>query len=186
MEIISIAFLMSVLTSYWFLSAVLVAAVITEYNDKYKTTAALTIVAVASATIMFSLPYWLLFAYLPVGIVWSFWRWRIFCKNCSALAKDGKLTLQQEGNWKTVKEPTKEQSRAALVKSTLLLPNLDKIISWIICFPVSMIENLVDDFIHVLKIAVTEWFAKVYRMSTESALKDFDEEGKTSEVGESK
>ncbi len=169
---------MGVVTSYWFLAIVLLVALITEYNDKYVATAFFTGIGLVSAYLLFNLSTWMLVAYVPAGMVWSFWRWRVYTKNCAALAKEGKLEVEgsSRNGWKEIKNPSKEKSREALVQATLLLPNLDRIISWIICFPISIIESAVDDFIHVLKIAITEWFAKVYRMSTESALKDFDKE----------
>jgi hypothetical protein len=170
-----IEFFIGVITSYWFLTTVLTVALITEYNGRYILTALLTAVGLLSAGLIFNLSPMLLIAYLPAGLVWSFWRWRVYTKNCGSLAKEGNLKVlaSNKSNWKE-KNPTKAESRQALVEATLLLPNLYRIISWVICFPISMVESAVYDIIHVLKIAVTEWFSKVYRMSTSSALKDFD------------
>jgi len=172
-----LAYLLGVLTSYWFLAAVIITSIFAEYNDKHKTTAVLTAVGLTSAYLMFDLSAWLLVGYIPAGLVWSFWRWRVYRKNCTALAKKGKLKVFDEhSSWKEIESPSKEQSREALIKATLLLPNVDKIISWVICFPVSMIENAIDDVIHVLKIAVVDWFGNIYRNEAAKALKEFDED----------
>ena len=132
----------------------------------------ITAVGLVTAIYVGHIPYWVIFAYIPVGIVWSFWRWNVYCKKCTELAKEGMLR-DDSGSWKEVGKVNDTDSENNLIAATNRLRNLDRIIAWIVCFPVSMVESVVDDFIHILKIAVTEWLDKIYKASTESALKDF-------------
>jgi hypothetical protein len=169
-----LAFALGVATSYWFLALVIGLALWTEYEDKHVGSAFFTILGLASGYFIFNLSPLLLLGYIPAGVAWSVWRWRVHCKKCVILAKEGKLF---SNSWhEHDKDPVKqkEDQRRYLEHDTDLKNNVDKIISWIICFPVSILERAAHDLIHVLKIFVTEWFAKVYNHSSKSALDEFD------------
>ena len=167
----ALAFLLGVATSYWFLVAVVAMAIYAEYSDNHVTSACLTLIGLISGYLLFNLSPLLLLAYIPVGMVWSIWRWKVHCKDCSTKAIEGTLDPHSSVCWRDHSNPETRRHLAAHVD---LAKNIDIILSWVICFPVSVIERLGHDLIHVLKIAITEWFAKVYNHSSNSALNEFD------------
>lgn len=161
-----LAFVLGVTTSYWFLAAAFALAMWAEYEDNHVGSAFLTTVALISGYLIFNLSPLLLAGYIPAGIAWSVWRWRVHCKVATLRAIEYKKDLSGNGDLST--------QRRRFERQVDLKGNVDKIISWIICFPISMLERAAHDMIHVLKIFITEWFAKVYNHSTKSALDEFD------------
>ena len=169
------AFVFGLVVSYWVFIPALVLAIYAEYTNSHKSSAFFTIVGLTSAYFIFSVPLIVLAAYIPIGIAWSVWRWRIHCSNVLEDISKGKVAYT--GGWKEHgRKYSKEELRENLLERTNLVGNVDKIISWIICFPASMVERLGHDLIHVLKVFVTEWFAKVYNHSSQRALDKFDKE----------
>jgi hypothetical protein len=166
-------FILAALSSYWILAALFVIALSTEYYDNYVATAFFVAVGLLLLLTVHALPYWILLAYIPTGILWSIWRWRVHCKECADLAKDGKLR-KSGGSWTEAGKVSVEDSRRFLIAATDLKENLDRVVSWVICFPASMVERAFSDIIHMIKVVITEWLAKVYNSSTKSALETFD------------
>jgi len=169
-----LAFGLGLLTSYWVLGAFILFAIWVESNDCHGWSATFTILGLVSAYFIFSLSPLLLLAYIPVGILWSVWRWKVYCKDCLKRAKAGNLYT---GSWNEVgSKENKEASRRALESATKLSGNVDKIVAWIICFPASMIERLASDLIDFIRIVVTDWCAKLYTGISANTLKDFDKD----------
>jgi len=169
-----LAFGFGFLTSYWVLAALIALSIWSELSDNHITSATFTVLGLVSAYFIFNLSPLLLLAYIPTGILWSVWRWRVHCKNCLERAKEG--TLRETGSWQEVGNKTKEYTRRNLENKVDLKQNVDKVVSWIICFPASVIERCASDLIYVVKSFVTGWFSKVYTASSTSVLKDFDKE----------
>jgi len=167
-----LAFVLGLATSYWVLLFIIVAAFYFEYNSNHITSAVLTILGLVSLYTIFALPAMYLLAYVPLGIVWSMWRWKVHCKDCVTKAKNGTLSNHSSICWRDSSNPETRKHLAAHVDIT---KNLDTIIPWIICFPVSIVERGAHDLIEVLKIAITEWFAKVYTSFSAKAMKDYDD-----------
>lgn len=171
MEFIS-AFILGTLASYYTLAALLLVALWVEHGLWHRSAAFLTVLATASAYVIFAIPLYIFIpAYLVAGLVWSVWRWGIHCRKCTELAKEGKL---QSGSWFESGGLNKDQSRIALESAVSLKDNLDKLVSWVLGWPISMVDRAVHDTIHILKIAITEYFAKIYTSFSNKALKDFD------------
>ena len=150
--------------SPWVFGSLIILALWAESLDNHKTTAFFVALGLVSAYFIFNISLIYLLAYIPVGMAWSVWRWKVHCKEAAIRAKlrkadsTTKLDLQ----------------RARLEHEVSLKNHVDKIVSWIICFPVSVLEQVVGDVVLVLKVIVTEWFAKVYTLSSKSTLDDYD------------
>lgn len=168
-----LAFILGVTASYWVLIPALIFAIWAELSDNHVSSAMFTVVGLVSAYFIFNLSPLLLLAYLPTGYLWSAWRWKVYCKECLQKAKEGNLDLS---NWREVEKIDKESNRRILAKLTSEKDNLDKIVSWIICFPASVIERCASDLIFIVKSFVTGWGSRLYKNTSANTLKEFDKD----------
>lgn len=84
--------------------------------------------------------------YLVVGVLWSFLRYRKYVSKKVEFIKTH------------VREEYRRDRAAALAPSQ----NLDLISSWIIVWPISLIENLLGDLIEAIQSLITRVFKGVY------------------------
>lgn len=168
-----LAFGLGFLTSYWVLGAFILFAIWTESSDSHVSSAVFTMLSLTSAYLIFNLSPLLLLAYIPVGILWSVWRWKVYCKNCLKEARNGNLASP---SWSEKGNADKKGNRRLLESATKLSGNVDTIVCWIIGFPASMVDRAVSDVIDFLRIVVSEWCAKLYTGISANTLKDFDKD----------
>lgn len=89
-----------------------------------------------------------LVGYVAIGLGWSFWRYRLY------------LAKMVENLSKRVWESQKDKEFA--VKKLLPSNNLERITSWIIVWPFSVIEHTLGDIITMVQTLVTKFFKGVY------------------------
>jgi O-antigen/teichoic acid export membrane protein len=134
--------------------------VLAEHFDNTKTAVFLGLVAMTISYIMFSVPLSTLalglLGYVIVGVLWSFWRYKRFVsigvKSISKDSADRIITSR-------LRELSPEQNKGTLV-------------FWIFMWPLSLISNLIGDFINITQKLVTEVFHKVYAKIFASYTKD--------------
>ena len=99
--------------------------------------------------------------YIIVGVLWSFWRYKRFVDKSVEREKD--------------KHGAIDPSTLATLKAHLS-PNrqLGSIVSWIIIWPISLVENLLGDIIKGVELLVTNVFKSIYRRIYESAFAGLD------------
>jgi hypothetical protein len=87
-------------------------------------------------------------AYVIIGSVWSFWRYRHF-------------VTEKVANWNT-KVNMSAQETKWFVESLTPRACLNRITCWIIVWPFSMVENIAGDLIRMIKHMITNTFKSVY------------------------
>ncbi len=92
-------------------------------------------------------------AYVVVGLLWSFWRYKRFVTKKVAEYKDRTVT-----------------EREFIIRKMHPGNMLGTIVSWIIVWPFSVIENLTGDVIEALSTLVTKVFRGIYHRIYESAV----------------
>ena len=92
-------------------------------------------------------------AYLVVGVIWSFYRYKRFMFD--------KIQEAEEMNYKIRSISDYHPSKM-----------LDTITAWIIIWPFSLIENLCGDIINGIEMLVKKVFKGVYNRIYENAIKD--------------
>ncbi len=86
--------------------------------------------------------------YLIVGVVWSFWRYKVHVeKEIASIQSMRKLDMNIKNRMLHNLSPSN---------------NLSKITAWIIVWPFSVIENLIGDIIVSIQTLVTKVFKGVY------------------------
>lgn len=148
-------FTLGILTSWWFMIAAFVIILIAIHSDSDGFGLFFTILLLVGAYNYFNIDStYLMFSlvgYLPVGIAWSLYRWK---RHCSTAVEDfNKFKSDWEPeNVDQRMENTFEfkQTRENTQRKLTASKNVTKIVSWIINWPFSVIENVLSDVIEVL------------------------------------
>jgi hypothetical protein len=129
---------------------------------------------------------WYLLAYVPVGILWSFYRWERYGQYVRGLSQDFHSNslkrfsnsiqwnqsneyakrLQQNQNQKASSYATEDDYKAWRQnyqrEQLELRPNVDKISYWITSWPVSVLSWGLHDILTAVKRFITVWARRVY------------------------
>lgn len=160
-------FLLGLLTGYvltWPALGFLIAwAIYAEHCDSTGWAVFVSIIAGAIAFCMFDIPVKTLLygvlAYAVIGIAWSFWRYKRYVE-----VRVAEIKQQNHPDDGFSKKRALERLSPQEMSST--------IVSWIVIWPVSLIENLVSDIITSLEKLVRGWLNKIYTSIYSSATKD--------------
>lgn len=161
----ALLFLVTYLMTWPALVAVVICGILAESASNTKTAVAFGILTAIIACVMFSVPAKLIGigagAYLLVGLIWSFWRYKRF-----VAAEVEKLRRRFDKS-----ELTPDRKAAAL---TDLMPskNTKLIVQWVVLWPFSFISNVAGDLINVIRSLVTTTFKKVYESIFTAYTKD--------------
>lgn len=97
-------------------------------------------------------------AYIPIGVVWSFYRFHVW-------------STKRVAKWNKAPEKERTGPRAEGFKASISATNnKSDIVYWMLFWPPSVIANLLDDFIRMLESLVTKFFKSVYARITQSAV----------------
>lgn len=148
-----------------FLVGFLLIGVWGEYCGHHKFAAFTTILAGLAIWKMFDVDpqhtMYAAIAYIPIGMIWSVWRWKVYCKRTT------QRTLQSLNDDWGVTSPKDLEEQLNITR------NLDRLVSWVICWPISMIERAIGDLIHMIKIMITEWFGNVYKSIASNSVSEY-------------
>jgi len=170
MEFIGV-FLLGVFSSYWAVAACLILAMWAECTEHHISAATLSISAVGASYFIWGFsPLWFL-AYIPVGILWSIWRWNLYTRDCLDLAKQGKLQIN--ATW-VGSNPKPDEVYSSLQHAVDLNSQVHLVVSWIFSFPISIIERSTSDVVRAVKALVKGKLAAIYNKFTKDALDDFN------------
>lgn len=137
-------------------------AIYAEHSDSQGWAVFVSLVASAIAFFMFDVPMQTLFysalIYAVVGVVWSFWRYKRYVE-----VRVEELKKTSSSDSINLQYALKRLSPSEMTGS---------IVSWIIIWPISLLENLVSDIITGLEKLVRSWLNKVYTSIYQSATKD--------------
>lgn len=160
-------FLMGAVTGYLLswpaLGFFLAWAIYAEHSDSTGWAVFVSIIAGAIAFFMFDIPVKTLLygvlAYAVIGIAWSFWRYKRYVE-----VRVAEIKQQNYPDDGFSKKRALERLSPQEMSST--------IVSWIVIWPVSLVENLVSDIITSLEKLVRGWLNKIYTSIYSSATKD--------------
>lgn len=107
-------------------------------------------------------------AYIPVGLVWSFFRWKRYCNRKVDKFNDFKQMCTAEGSDVSFDEKRRLE---ALRKEVDPTNNISKVVQWIIIWPFSLIDNILGDVYDMLVNLVRKHLISLYRRISDGALK---------------
>lgn len=124
-----------------------------------------------------------LFAYIPIGILWSFFRWGAYSrkkvvevnKEIQRLKRSMDLPgLGEESIKKCLYEIDKY--RESISKDLVVAKgeNVERIIGWIVNWPISILNNVFNDLIEALERIIKIYFRGIYNRITQDSLKNLE------------
>lgn len=154
------AFIVGVILSLPVLIGLIFLDLVLEHNEHDGWSLFVTLLIVALVWNMFTFPLNLLLiaaaAYFPVGLLWSFWRWR---RHCSRVVADVKKNPSQKADG---------------LRKLDLSEQIFRIVSWILNWPASALASLLGDIIDVIEVLVRKVFHKVYVRISRNAIKELE------------
>lgn len=100
-------------------------------------------------------------AYLPIGVLWSFWRWKRHGDDVMKGVSVGELNDRQ---------------KSVLIEELTPRYNVDKISSWIIAWPFSAISHIFSDIIALVSKVIREYLIEIYSKISGKHLKELNKE----------
>ena len=100
----------------------------------------------------------ILILYIPVGFVWSFFRWK---KHCNVTVKEYKSSICTDRYDYTRKLDVKQ--------------NIDAIVGWVILWPFSLIDSFLGDLIDMVTSMIKTLFRKTYTTIANNSLAQIEE-----------
>jgi len=111
-------------------------------------------------------------AYIPIGIFWSFYRWKRFCntkvndyneRKTARLAVDEVEAVQQLAHWE-------ERNLDSLKDQVSPGNNITRLVNWIIIWPFSVVENVLGDLYDMVVDLVKVHLINLYTKISSNAL----------------
>lgn len=142
----------AIVLTFPFLIVALILCLIFEYKDcpwwAFITASISAMVAYHIYEVPSNYIFYAALAYIPVGIIWSFWRWKSYCNYILKEIEDDD-------------EPTKFHINKTLDK---LDPKnqVGKISSWIISWPWSFVAHFLRDVMLFIESLVTKHLNRIY------------------------
>jgi len=148
----AIVFLTAYVLTWQALIIAFVLGVILEHGGHRKSAVFAGLVVMAISYFYYSVSlktiWYCVVGYVAIGLLWSFWRYKLYVARMVE-------TLSQR-LWKS------QEEKEAAVKKLLPSNNLERITSWIIVWPFSLIEHTLGDIITMIQTLVTKFFKGVY------------------------
>lgn len=143
--------------SWYFLIGVLCAGLLFEIWEVRTLTVVAVIAAAVIAYVKFDVTWTQLgvtvVCYLLVGSIWSVWR---FYRYASTATEKHLERIKSGGLDNT------ERNNREILNRLQPANNVEKIVAWIIVWPISAVESIVGDVIRLLKLWVTKALIKIF------------------------
>jgi len=157
-----IAFVLGIILTIPFFIGLIIVGLLFDHNEKdgwsilmmaFIGFIAYNLFAISSTYILYAG-----IAYLPIGIIWSMWRWRMH----------GRRVVSKLENHVFY---NKEQALEDIKLSNQVM----KIVHWIVAWPLSIIASGLRDIITFLEILVTRHFRKLYEKLAQSSVNEIND-----------
>ncbi len=150
-----IGFITGYIVSWPVLAMSLLLIIVAEHNDESKFALFWAIVAASISYFYFNLAIadiaWYIGTYVVIGVGWSVWRYMRYVKNYIAEEIESK---SNQTSVDAIKERVMRQCSVSNMSG--------RVVSWIIIWPFSMVENLTKDIYDTLVAVVKNVLRKVY------------------------
>ncbi len=152
---------------WWLIIPLLIITMFIEHNERHGWAFIFTCVSLISAKVVFGLSWTVIgyctLAYIPIGIMWSLWRWKRHCKSVVA-------------EYKNLDDYVSDRTLNRIRKSIEFnSTSVEKIIMWVFVWPFSLIDSLIGDLIDLVEVFVRSIAKSTYKKWSEQSLAEFDE-----------
>lgn len=139
------------------LAVIILFGILSEHNDSSGWAVFWLMVAGAIAYFAFSFSITTLLiaavAYIPIGLFWSFWRYKRYVSKKVAEAKD-----------------SSSHERERVLRMIHPKEMIGKITAWVFVWPFSLVANLTGDLINFVSTLISKFFRGVYMRIYDSAV----------------
>lgn len=169
-------FLGFIIGSGWMLIVpLLLLALIIEHNECHGWTFIIGLIALGCAMIAFNLTWthvgYGAIAYLPVGILWSCWRWK---RRCSLAMREYDALVAPTDEHDNVSVRCYKVARQTLRERITFNLHVDTIVLWAVAWPFSAIQSLVGDVLDTIESTIRKIARGTYRRWSDQATNHFD------------
>jgi hypothetical protein len=173
----ALAFVGAIVVSYWFL-CILVCVILWNVhldNDGWAIIwlAALTAAAYFAFTVSWQTIAIAAAVYIPIGLIWSIYRWKRHCKTALEDYQDSKERIQsgkENNSWDNKLERRQEDAKKLMNPAK----NIDRIASWVIVWPFSLIDNIIGDLIDMVRDIIKKYLIRIYDTIAGKYLKEIN------------
>lgn len=154
---VTLAFFAGFLLNWYALAILCILGSVFESIGAHSLSVFVGLVAMVSAYFFFGIATSSLLlyvmAYFAIGLLWSFWRYKRYADKVVEMCK-------------SISDNQRRLRIEELAPSTMV----DKIATWVIIWPFSMVENVLGDVFVVVQTTVSKFFKGVYARIYESAI----------------
>lgn len=181
-------FIMGIAFSWYALIGLFIVAFACEHYDNSGGATIFTLFIGGVAYMLFGLSPvemgYIALAWIPVGLCWSFWRWRRVCSDkvaefTKAITSHTELRSNSphfNDNGLDEIEKYQNEARLSLAESINPKRHTSRITYWIVSWPFSFLETILGDLISMVTGLVTTTFKQTYQRITDNSLMKVDKE----------
>lgn len=107
--------------------------------------------------------------YIPVGVFWSFYRWKRFCNKAVDSYNERKAAQEQVKGTKLIND-WEERNLDSLKDKVSPGNNITRLVQWIIIWPFSVVDNVLGDIYDMIVQLVKKHLVNLYTRISLSAL----------------
>lgn len=153
-------FLLGIVLSWPALILLILIAIGFEHNEAHGWTVFALIIIAGMAFFMFNLTWTQIgivaAAWIPVGLIWSFWRWKRHVSNTVRKVRNEELSI--------------DRGKRDIMPSG----NVDKITYWVLAWPFSLVEMLLGDIIDIVQSMIRSVFRGTYARISANGLAEIE------------
>ena len=165
-------FIGAVVLSWYFLLFLACGAVWSIHVDSEGWALLWLVALVAVAYFLFSITFMQLMyvvgAYIPIGLVWSVWRFRRYCKDELVKAN---VRINNATN-----ASTRKLERSRYTDKVNPTNNISDILIWTFIWPFSFLENLLSDLIDLVEDFIRKYLIKIYETIAKKYIGQLEQE----------
>lgn len=170
-------FILSLILAPITVGFLITAALFCEYNERHGWTVICTAILTYIGYKIFQLtPSQLgmvLGGYVPIGFLWSFWRWKRRCDSCVSRTEESLKDIKSswKGDMLTVRI---NSCRREAIESITPSKQMDTLVYWVIGWPFSFIEMFLHDFVNLIERTIKTVATQTYQRMTAKATARID------------
>jgi len=166
---------------------IVAAAIWCEHRDSHGWTVISTIVLSVILWKMFALTseqvMWGAALYIPIGFMWSFWRWKLHCDKIANEYASGKAqkamarNVRSDRNGKVdpaEQERAKQELRREIFDRVDPRRHVDKMIYWVMGWPFSLVERALSDLLNFVETLIRTTMQQTYQRISNHVMKRVD------------
>lgn len=171
-------FILSLILAPITIGFLIISALFCEYNERHGWTVIFTAILTYIGYKIFQLtPSQLgmvLGGYIPVGFLWSFWRWKRRCDSVVEKTEEKLKDIKDLYSYGAMREAKLDECRRKAILAITPSEQLDTLVFWVIGWPFSFIEMFLHNLVNLIECTIRAIATKTYQKITAKATARID------------